>query len=93
MGLWYEHMGKLDNVFLQPWSLECIRKVNSIAERHWDLFAREEIVDLPGHLLTYPVAIAADGSVSEFPGLSHFPDTNANILGTLSDILPAILTT
>jgi phospholipase D1/2 len=93
MALWYEHAGILDNAFLQPSSLECIRLVNSIGEKHWDIFLGDEIVNLPGQLLTYPVAIANDGTVSSRPDMPHFPDTTANILGTLSDILPAILTT
>jgi phospholipase D1/2 len=93
MALWYEHTGILDNAFLQPSSLECIRLVNSIGEKHWGIFLGDEIVNLPGQLLTYTVAIANDGTVSSRPDMPHFPDTTANILGTLSDILPAILTT
>jgi phospholipase D1/2 len=93
MGLWYEHMGRLDNSFLQPWSVECIRKVNRIGDQLWDLFAGEEVVDLPGHLLTYPVAVGSDGAVSAVPGMENFPDSHAKILGTLSSSLPEILTT
>jgi len=93
MGLWYEHMGRLDNSFLQPWSVECIRKVNRIGDQLWDLFAGEEVVNLPGHLLTYPVAVGSDGAVSAVPGMENFPDSQAKILGTLSSSLPEILTT
>ncbi|KAG0612224.1 hypothetical protein M758_6G011300 [Ceratodon purpureus] len=94
MSLWYEHIGKLDNAFLQPWSLECIRKVNEAADRHWAMWAGEEVVDMPGHLLTYPVAVDdIDGTVTNLPGLECFPDTEAKILGTKSDSLPSILTT
>ncbi|KAJ7565055.1 hypothetical protein O6H91_02G045900 [Diphasiastrum complanatum] len=92
MSLWYEHLGLLDNVFLKPWSLECVRKVNTVSDNLWNLFAADSPVDLPGHLLTYPVAISSDGSVLEFPGLTHFPDTKANILGVKSELLPPILT-
>ncbi|KAL7189736.1 hypothetical protein ACSBR1_039390 [Camellia fascicularis] len=94
MSLWYEHLGMLDNSFLQPESLDCIRKVNQIAEKYWDLYSRETLErDLPGHLLTYPVGVTADGQVTELPGTEFFPDTKARVLGTKADFLPPILTT
>ncbi|KAJ7537296.1 hypothetical protein O6H91_11G000100 [Diphasiastrum complanatum] len=92
MSLWYEHLGRLDNVFLHPQSLDCIRKVNQISDNLWDLYVGESPVDLPGHLLTFPVAVSNDGTVSELPGRAHFPDTKATILGAKSDYLPSILT-
>ncbi|KAI5061954.1 hypothetical protein GOP47_0022493 [Adiantum capillus-veneris] len=91
MSLWYEHLGRLDNSFLEPWSLQCVRFVHGLATELWDLYAAPESVDLPGHLLAYPVAIAEDGSVSEFPGQPYFPDTKASILGKQTG-LPPILT-
>lgn len=92
MSLWYEHLGRLDNSFLKPWSVECVQTVNSIADDLWDKFAGDTVVDMPGHLLTYPVAVSRDGSVTELPGRRCFPDTEAPILGTHSDVLPPILT-
>ncbi|KAL5729610.1 phospholipase D [Ranunculus cassubicifolius] len=94
MALWYEHLGMLDETFLEPESEECIRKVNNIADKYWDLYSSETLErDLPGHLLTYPVGIASDGVITELPGNEFFPDTKARILGTKSDYLPPILTT
>lgn len=94
MSLWYEHTGLLDNLFLQPESLECIRKVNKIAERYWDLYSSESLErDLPGHLLMYPVGVTNAGEVTELPGTEFFPDTKARVLGTKSEYLPPILTT
>jgi phospholipase D1/2 len=93
MSLWYEHTGQLHNEFLQPWSLECVRLVNSLADRYWAMWAGDDVVDMPGHLLTYPIVIGDDGSVSCIPGAECFPDTQAKILGTKSDTLPSILTT
>jgi len=94
MSLWYEHTGLLDNLFLNPENVECIRKVNKIAERYWDLYSSESLErDLPGHLLMYPVGVTNDGEVTELPGTEFFPDTKARVLGTKSDYLPPILTT
>ncbi|KAL6974214.1 Phospholipase D [Sarracenia purpurea var. burkii] len=94
MSLWYEHMGLLDNCFCRPESLDCIRKVNQIAEKYWDLYAGEALNgDLPGHLLQYPIGVTEDGEVTELPGTEHFPDTKARVLGNKAEFLPPILTT
>ncbi|KAF5188000.1 Phospholipase d alpha [Thalictrum thalictroides] len=94
MSLWYEHLGMLDDTFLQPESTECVQKVNKIADKYWDLYSSETLEqDLPGHLLSYPVGVASDGVVTELPGTEFFPDTKARVLGTKSDYLPPILTT
>ncbi|KAL6845379.1 hypothetical protein ACP4OV_024874 [Aristida adscensionis] len=94
MALWYEHLGMLDDAFQRPESLECVRKVNHIAERYWDMYAGDDLEqDLPGHLLSYPVAVAGDGVITELPGTEFFPDTRARVLGSKSEYLPPILTT
>ncbi|XP_042424859.1 phospholipase D alpha 1-like [Zingiber officinale] len=95
--LWHEHLGVQslqDDVFQRPGSVECVRKLNMVAKRNWDLYASEELSDdLPGHLLRYPVGVTSFGKVTELPGLKFFPDTRAPILGRRSDYLPSILTT
>lgn len=94
MSLWYEHLGMLDDSFLNPESVECIQKVNNIASKYWDLYTSETLDhDLPGHLLTYPIGVTYDGAVTELPGTEFFPDTKARVLGTRADYLPPILTT
>lgn len=93
LGLWYEHLGMLDNCFLHPESLSCIKKLNEISQKYWDLYASETLEhDLPGHLLSYPIGVTASGEVTELPGLEHFPDTKARILGGMSAIPPIITT-
>ncbi|KAK9102003.1 hypothetical protein Sjap_019257 [Stephania japonica] len=94
MALWYEHLGMLDDTFMQPESVECVRKVNKVADKYWELYSRDTLEgDLPGHLLSYPVGVGYDGSVTELPATEFFPDTKARVLGTKSDYLPPILTT
>lgn len=94
MSLWYEHLGMLDDTFNHPESVECVSKVNRMAEKYWDLYAAENTDrDLPGHLLRYPVGITSEGEIAELPGFEFFPDTKAKILGTKSDYMPPILTT
>ncbi|TYG66108.1 hypothetical protein ES288_D06G241100v1 [Gossypium darwinii] len=94
LALWYEHLGILHDSFLTPESKECVKKVNQMADKYWDLFSKDDLdQDLPGHLLSYPIAISNDGNVSELPNFENFPDTKARILGAKSDYLPPILTT
>lgn len=94
MSLWYEHLGMLDETFLHPENVECIRKVNQVADKYWDIYASDSLErDLPGHLLRYPIAVASEGEITELPGTQYFPDTRARVLGTKSDFLPPILTT
>jgi phospholipase D1/2 len=93
MSLWYEHLGLLDNCFLEPWSLQCVRYVQQVANDLWDLYSGPEVVDLPGHLLRYPIEVTDDGRVHELYGEPNFPDTKAPILGKHILSLPSILTT
>lgn len=94
MALWYEHLGMLNETFSHPNSVECVKKVNEIADKYWDLYASESLErDLPGHLLRYPIAVSSEGEITELPGMEFFPDTKARVLGAKSDYMPPILTT
>ncbi|XP_050363852.1 phospholipase D alpha 1-like [Argentina anserina] len=94
VSLWFEHLKVLDNSFLNPESVECIRIVNQLAETNWDLFSSDTFHgDLPGHLLRYPVEVTRTGALTNLPGLEHFPDTKAPVFGTKSEYLLPILTT
>ncbi|GLT43631.1 hypothetical protein SLA2020_175680 [Shorea laevis] len=95
MSLWEEHLGETHEEFHHPESLACIQRLNSAADERWDNYARETFDPaLKGHLLRYPVDIANhSGGVAAIPGMEHFPDTKARVLGSKSEFLPAILTT
>eukprot|EP00850_Spirogloea_muscicola_P018224 SM000165S02185 [mRNA] locus=s165:68144:71459:+ [translate_table: standard] len=93
MSLWAEHVGSLDNVFLDPKSLECMRKLQVVGAQNWADFAGEQLVLLKGHLMSYPVVIDQFGGVGPLAGQHYFPDSLAPILGTKSGMLPDILTT
>ncbi|KAK5817536.1 hypothetical protein PVK06_022460 [Gossypium arboreum] len=69
MALWYEHLRKLDKSFLEPESLEFVRKV---VEEYWDLYACESLDNkLLSHLLSYPIGVSSDGEVKELAGLEY----------------------
>ncbi|KAL1206072.1 Phospholipase D delta [Cardamine amara subsp. amara] len=92
MSLWAEHMGKVDDTFKDPQSIECVRKVNMISEDNWKKYTADNFISLQGHLLKYPLAIDLKGKVTPLPGLDIFPDVGGKILGTRTN-LPDVLTT
>lgn len=96
MALWLEHLDVYNEVFFHPESWECVRKVNSHANKNWDLYTSDTFGEneyLPGHLLRYPVNVSRNGAITALPGFDFFPDTKARVLGTKSDFLPPNLTT
>ncbi|KAK1296904.1 Phospholipase D delta [Acorus calamus] len=92
MSLWAEHLGKVDEIFKEPESLECVRLVNAMAEENWRKFTAEEVMSLPGHLLKYPIKVDVDGTVGPLPDYENFPDVGGKILGDYTS-LPDALTT
>ncbi|CAL4991320.1 unnamed protein product [Urochloa decumbens] len=83
MSLWYEHLSELKDEFKDPESLECVRTVNKMANELWQRYTSDQVSDLHGHLLSYPVDVNRDGTVAELKGVQFFPDTTASVLGSL----------
>lgn len=84
MSLWYEHLGELQEDFKDPGSLKCVRKVNKRAEEFWKMYTSDNLEDnLHGHLLSYPIDVTSEGTVTEREGVKFFPDTEAPVLGTV----------
>ncbi|KAL9663347.1 hypothetical protein QQ045_018732 [Rhodiola kirilowii] len=86
MSLWAEHIGGLENCFLQPESVECVKRVRSLGEQNWRQFAADETTDMTGHLLKYPVEVDRTGKVRPLSGCETFPDIGGNITGTFLPI-------
>ncbi|GAU27899.1 hypothetical protein TSUD_159930 [Trifolium subterraneum] len=82
MSLWAEHTGTIDECFLQPESLECVRRVRAIGEMNWKQFAANEVTEMRGHLLKYPVDVDRKGKVRSLPGQEEFPDVGGKIVGS-----------
>ncbi|KAI4355524.1 hypothetical protein L6164_004287 [Bauhinia variegata] len=95
MSLWYEHTGLAEELFLEPESLECVKRVTGIGDQMWEIYNNEEVVDMEGvHLVTYPVKVTQEGSVEDLiEGGGHFPDTKSLIKGKRSKLLPPVCTT
>ena len=91
--LWVEHMNAVEEVFLNPGSLECVQRVREIADSNWDVYTGEEAADTQGHLLSYPLSFNDDGTVTPKEGAENFPDTKAPVVGSKSTFLPGKLTT
>lgn len=92
MSLWAEHLGEIDDCFMNPNNLKCIKQVNKIAKDNWKRFTAEEFTPLQGHLLQYPLEVGADGKVNPLPDYETFPDVGGKVLGAHTN-LPDALTT
>uniref|UniRef100_A0A0D9VNR8 Phospholipase D n=1 Tax=Leersia perrieri TaxID=77586 RepID=A0A0D9VNR8_9ORYZ len=86
MSLWAEHIGSVEESFSCPESLDCTRQVRYIGEQNWKQFASNEVSEMRGHLIKYPVSVARDGKVKSLPGFAAFPDLGGNICGTFLPI-------
>eukprot|EP00475_Leptophrys_vorax_P010816 TRINITY_DN1738_c0_g1_i1.p1 TRINITY_DN1738_c0_g1~~TRINITY_DN1738_c0_g1_i1.p1 ORF type:complete len:823 (-),score=224.71 TRINITY_DN1738_c0_g1_i1:24-2492(-) len=87
-------MGVFAEEFKQAESLECVKKVNSIAEKNWEKFASNNLQEMNGsYLMKYPISVAQDGSVQSLKGFENFPDSKGSVLGCVKAGLPALLTT
>ncbi|KAL4193027.1 hypothetical protein AMTRI_Chr06g174810 [Amborella trichopoda] len=93
--LWYEHTRCSDESFMEPHSVECVRKVCSIGNEMWRVFSGKDVVDMEGvHLVKYPIMVAKNGEIEDTAeGNGTFPDTKTPIKGKRSKILPPLLTT
>ncbi|KAK9285849.1 hypothetical protein L1049_025050 [Liquidambar formosana] len=92
MSLWAEHLGMIDESFKEPWSLECVSRVNKMAEENWERYTAANFTSLQGHLLKYPIEVDPNGKVGPRPGHDNFPDVGGKILGFQSTTLPNQLT-
>ncbi|XP_057462341.1 phospholipase D gamma 1-like [Actinidia eriantha] len=82
MSLWAEHLGALEECFKKPESLECARRVRALSELSWNQFAADEITEMTGHLLKYPVEVDRTGNVKPLPNCREFPDVGGTIIGS-----------
>jgi hypothetical protein len=82
VALWQEHLGQVaaaaaaGELLLQPSSLACVRRMNQVAQQHWDMFASDTFQgDLHGHqrvrLAYQPPANST--FLSEQTSISHQP--------------------
>ncbi|CAL5196200.1 unnamed protein product [Lathyrus oleraceus] len=82
MSLWGEHTGTIEEYFLQPESLDCVRRVRTMSEMNWKQFSSKYVTDMRGHLLKYPVEVNRKGEIRSLPGHKEFPDVGGNIIGS-----------
>ncbi|XP_028800896.1 phospholipase D delta-like [Neltuma alba] len=80
MSLWAEHLGGLEDTFKEPDSLECVRRVNEIAQSNWNTYVSEKEKQMRGHLMLYPVQVGNDGRVSALKDWENFPDVGGKFL-------------
>mmetsp|Transcript_9831 Transcript_9831/g.14229 ORF Transcript_9831/g.14229 Transcript_9831/m.14229 type:complete len:1309 (+) Transcript_9831:172-4098(+) len=92
---WATITNKMENVFKDPSSLQCVRRLNEIAEQNWNDFISPQDIEMDSHLIPYPIEIDENGYVLASSTIlqGFFPDTKASVLGAPSLQIPEILTT
>ncbi|XP_078447982.1 phospholipase D gamma 1-like [Wolffia australiana] len=83
MSLWAEHLGFVEEIFSQPESLECTVRLRTVGEMNWAQFASDQVTEMRGHLLKYPVMVDKTGKVSALPDCKEFPDVGGPIVGSI----------
>lgn len=63
-----------------------MRQIRWMSEQNWKQYAAEEVSEMRGHLLKYPVDVDRTGKVKPLPGFETFPDVGGNIVGTFTAI-------
>jgi phospholipase D1/2 len=48
MQLWAEHLWLLKDLFRDPEMLECVLRVNVMAQANWDEYMPEEVINMKG---------------------------------------------
>jgi len=86
MSLWAEHLGMIEEHFTHPESLECVRRVRFQSEQNWEQFASEDVTEMKGHLLKYPLQVDRTGNVTPLPDYETFPDLGGKIMGSFFGI-------
>ncbi|KAK7815159.1 phospholipase d gamma 1 [Quercus suber] len=86
VSLWAEHIGALEGCFKHPESLECVRRVKSLSELNWRQYVADEVTEMKGHLLKYPLEVDRTGKVKPLPGCATFPDVGGTVTGTFTVI-------
>jgi phospholipase D1/2 len=94
MHIWASITGEMHEAFRNPSSPECVKVMNTIAERNWQKYIGDETVDMTSHLLPFVLEFAG-GKIYPRKGLvdGNFTDTKASVLGKKSLLLPELLLT
>ena len=92
MALWAEHLAVMEDCFQHPESLECVRRVGALSENYWKQFSANEVTEMTGHLMKYPVMVKANGRVKPLTGYETFRDIGEMSLGHLAHLLLSMKT-
>ncbi|PIA47017.1 hypothetical protein AQUCO_01400020v1 [Aquilegia coerulea] len=92
MSLWAEHLSSVEDSFREPHTLECVRRVNEVAEQNWQCYVSKQNKKMRGHLMKYPLKVERSGKVGPLPGFECFPDVGGKVIGAPTN-LPDALTT
>ena len=87
LSLFVEHFRFYEEVFEKPGSWECMQRVKFLAKQNWEMYTGVNGSSTNGQIITYPLKIGQDGTLSTLPGFECFPDfgPTGKILGTMTN--------
>eukprot|EP00124_Ichthyophonus_hoferi_P004401 Ihof_evm1s478 gene=Ihof_evmTU1s478 len=59
--LWTEHLGYFDELFKTPSDIECVRKVNCMAQANLAQYLADDVTEMETHLMPYLLQVNQDG--------------------------------
>jgi phospholipase D1/2 len=74
MSLWTEHFNQNVSAFLNPGTIECVKKVKQFASHNWQMYTGPTGSVTTGQILTYPLKVMQDGELQNLDGVETFPD-------------------
>lgn len=57
LNCWEEHTCDVKELFEKPESTGCMRDLAAIGQKNWENYCSEEMCDMKGHLMTYPIQV------------------------------------
>ncbi|XWS48993.1 hypothetical protein CRYUN_Cryun13aG0125300 [Craigia yunnanensis] len=60
--------------------------VRCLSEHNWKQYIADEVTEMKGHVLKYPVEVDRMGKVKTLPGCETFPDVGGKIVGSFTAI-------
>jgi phospholipase D1/2 len=86
MSLFAEHFKCYEEVFQNPGTLECARRVKFMANHNWKMYTGSMGSTTPGQIIMYPLDIGQFGTLNTYPDFECFPDFGpyGKIMGTMS---------
>lgn len=88
LALWSCLLGGYREEFKSPSSQECLDLVREISNQYQEQYISDSAEFSEVKLLSYPFTVSDEGEVESLPGWEVFPDTEASVFGSKTNLPP-----